>query len=229
MTPPIFDRLLVTCEHASNAVPTRWHKAFAADDAVLHTHRGWDPGALILARSLSAEFDAPLHVGEFTRLLIDLNRRDNSKSAFSAFTPEAAKAELLTFHRGWRARVLADAQKLKGRLLHISCHSFTPELRGQVRNTEIGLLYDPRVRLERSTADAWHESLHAALPGMRIRRNYPYKGISDGITTWLRRRSPQGKYAGFEIEMNQAFCAKPAREWADVRTAIIDAIAKLLH
>ena len=72
MTPPTFSALLVTCEHASNAVPGRWRKSFVADSAVLKTHRGWDPGAVVLARELAGEFDAPLHEGEFTRLLIDL-------------------------------------------------------------------------------------------------------------------------------------------------------------
>jgi predicted N-formylglutamate amidohydrolase len=228
LTPPTFDALLVTCEHASNAVPARWRKSFAADRAVLDTHRAWDPGAVILARELAAQFKAPLHEGEFTRLLIDLNRRDSSKSAFSAFTPDAAKPELLTFHRSWREAVLADAKKVKGRLLHVSCHSFTPELRGQVRNAEIGLLYDPRIKLERATADAWHEALKSALPGMRIRRNYPYKGISDGITTWLRRKLPAGKYGGFELELNQSFAMSAPAKWANVRRTIGAAIGSSL-
>jgi predicted N-formylglutamate amidohydrolase len=147
---------------------------------------------------------------------------------FSEFTPEQAHAELTRHHNDWRDDVRFQADELlgKGRLLHVSCHSFTPELRGHVRNAEIGLLYDPRVKLERATADAWHESLTAALPDMRVRRNYPYKGVSDGITTWLRRKLPPGKYAGFEIELNQAFCAKPASSWSTVRRAVIGAIRK---
>jgi predicted N-formylglutamate amidohydrolase len=227
LTPPTFDALLVTCEHASNVVPARWRKAFAAQSAVLKTHRAWDPGALILARELAAEFNAPLHAGAMTRLLIDLNRRENSKAAISAFTPPGARDELLAYHRDYRAAVLADALRAQGRLLHISCHSFTPELKGEVRNAEIGLLYDPRVKLERAAATAMHESLAAALFGMRIRRNYPYKGISDGITTWLRKQ--RKNYAGFEIELNQAFCAGSPGRWVAVRSAVVDAIASLLR
>jgi predicted N-formylglutamate amidohydrolase len=218
----------VTCEHASNAVPARWRKSFAADRTVLDTHRAWDPGAVILARELAAKFNASLHEGKFTRLLIDLNRREQSKAAFSAFTPEPAKPELLAFHHAWRESVAADAATQKGRLLHVSCHSFTPELRGQVRNAEIGLLYDPRRKLERATADAWHKSLTTVLPGMRIRRNYPYKGVSDGITTWLRRKLPPTRYAGFEIELNQSFAARPPEQWTTVRQAIIE-IVRLLQ
>lgn len=222
MTPPRFDTLLVTCEHACNAVG-RHGAAFRGQSDVLHTHRAWDPGAALLARELAAACDAPLHEGRFTRLLIDLNRRENSKAAFSAFTPYAARGQLLEFHREWRATVLADAQRLAkhGRLLHVSCHSFTPELHGEVRNAEIGLLYDPRRELEKRTADAWHAALREALPAMRVRRNYPYRGISDGVTSWLRRELPATRYAGFELELNQGFAARPAREWKAARQAII--------
>jgi predicted N-formylglutamate amidohydrolase len=227
LTPPTFDALLVTCEHASNAVPARWRAAFAAHQPVLKTHRAWDPGATLLARELAAELNARLHQGEMTRLLIDLNRRENSRSAFSAFTPQDARDALFAYHRKYRDAVLRDALRLKGRLLHVSCHSFTPELKGEIRNAEIGLLYDPRVKLERATANAWHAALAAALPDMRIRRNYPYKGISDGITTWLRKQ--RKNYAGFEVELNQAFCAASASSWSAVRRAIVESIARLVR
>lgn len=225
MTPPRFDALLVSCEHASNTV-ARHAAAFRGQADVLHTHRAWDPGAALLARELAAACHAPLHEGRFTRLLIDLNRRAQSKAVFSTFTPDGARESLLEYHSGWRAGVLADARRLinHGRLLHLSCHSFTPELNGKARNAEIGLLYDPRRKLEKQTADAWHRALLAALPAMRVRRNYPYKGVSDGVTSWLRRELPAARYAGFELELNQAFAAKPAREWKETRKAIISVV-----
>ena len=225
MTPPRFDALLVTCEHASNAVG-RYGAAFRGQSDVLHSHRAWDPGAALLARELAAACDAPLHEGKFTRLLIDLNRRESSNAAFSTFTPDAARESLLEFHREWRAAVLADAMRLakQGRLLHLSCHSFTPELHGEVRNAEIGLLYDPRRALEKRTADAWHVALREALPATRVRRNYPYKGISDGVTSWLRRELPLARYAGFELELNQDFAARPAGEWKSTRQALISMV-----
>jgi predicted N-formylglutamate amidohydrolase len=229
LTPPRFDALLVTCEHAGNAVGSR-AAAFRGQPDVLRTHRAWDPGAAVLARELAAACHAPLHEGQFTRLLIDLNRRENSKAVFSSYTPLDARGQLLEFHRNWRAAVLADALRLsrRGRLLHVSCHSFTPEMHGEVRNAEIGLLYDPRRALEKRTADAWHAALREALPGARVRRNYPYKGISDGVTSWLRRELPATRYAGFELELNQSFAAKPAREWKATREAVISVVHKSL-
>ena len=38
------------------------------------THRGWDPGALLLAREMVERFDARLYFETTTRLLVDLNR-----------------------------------------------------------------------------------------------------------------------------------------------------------
>jgi hypothetical protein len=36
-----------------------------------------------------------------------------------------------------------------------------------------------------------------------MRRNYPYRGTSDGLTTHCRRLLPDRAYVGLEIELNQ--------------------------
>ena len=225
LTRPRFDNLLITCEHASNAT-AGFARAFRGKREVLDTHRAWDPGALVLARDLAREFKAPLRAGKFTRLLIDLNRRETSGGVFSEFTPEPAQDALLAFHRKWRKALLADVRKLTSgaRLLHVSCHSFTPELNGEVRKADVGLLYDPQSKLEKSTADAWLANIRESEPGLRVRRNYPYKGTADGVTSWLRSELPKTRYAGFEIELNHSFSTEPAREWSDIREVLSDCI-----
>jgi hypothetical protein len=50
-----FDAFIVTCEHATNAVPVRWREPFADTPEVLETHRAWDPGALVLAGEFSRQ------------------------------------------------------------------------------------------------------------------------------------------------------------------------------
>ena len=37
-----------------------------------------------------------------------------------------------------------------------------------------------------------------------MRRNYPYRGTSDGQVVELRRRFRDGRYLGIELELNQA-------------------------
>ncbi|MCA8912748.1 MAG: N-formylglutamate amidohydrolase [Planctomycetes bacterium] len=226
MTPPRFDALLVTCEHATNAVPARFKRAFARRPGVLKTHRGWDPGAAVLARELEHAFGVKAHYGRMTRLLIDLNRREQSPTLCSEFTPHEARTALIeTYHRPWREAVLAEARELcrKGLLLHVSCHSFVPAWLGVVREVDIALLYDPRRKLERETALEWQHGLRQTRPGFRVRRNFPYRGVTDGVCTWLRKQLPANRYAGLEIEMNHLFSALPARQWGDIRAAIVAA------
>jgi len=222
---PPFDALLLTCEHASNSA-WRWPQAFAAEPQVLDTHRAWDPGAAVLARELAVRAGAPLFEGEFTRLLIDLNRMANAPAAFSEFTPPDARPELTAWHERWRGRVLESARELmsRGTLLHVSCHSFTPVLDGVTRETEFGILFDPAVRLEADFADWFGHALVTRCPDHRTRMNYPYDGTSDGITTWLRTQLEPGRYAGIEIELNQSFAAGAPELWLPERVAIIDAI-----
>ena len=88
-------------------------------------------------------------------------------------------------------------------MLHVSAHSFTPVLRGEVRNCDVGFLYDPRRRGEVRFVEAWHAALGAAAPDLVLRRNYPYRGVSDALVTHLRRRYGARGYVGMELEVNQ--------------------------
>ena len=58
--------LLLTCEHAVNAVPERWRHLFRGNTEVLETHRGWDRGAADLAEAIARELAAPCLVSKST-------------------------------------------------------------------------------------------------------------------------------------------------------------------
>ena len=47
-------RIVIVCDHASNRIPAEYAAFGFAEDA-LQTHIAWDPGALAVARLLSAE------------------------------------------------------------------------------------------------------------------------------------------------------------------------------
>ena len=89
-------------------------------------------------------------------------------------------------------------------IVHLGIHSFTPALNGKVRNTDIGILYDPARPLERAYAQVIKAEIKRLYPKMKVRFNYPYKGSSDGLTTALRKKFGQ-RYVGIEIEINQKF------------------------
>jgi predicted N-formylglutamate amidohydrolase len=42
--------LVITCEHGGNRIPIRYTDLFKANPVLLNTHRGFDPGALSMAK-----------------------------------------------------------------------------------------------------------------------------------------------------------------------------------
>jgi predicted N-formylglutamate amidohydrolase len=216
---PAFDALLLTCEHAGNRVPRDLNARFTPHAALLASHRGWDPGAFPIAEAMATQLNAPLISYKWTRLLIEPNRSLHHPALFSVLSrtlPAETKTRLIeTYYRPHRdavektLRAWIDAGRT---VLHVGVHTFTPELDGEVRNADIGLLYDPASNLEREAARQWQTALHAQMPSLRIRRNYPYRGAADGLTTHLRRTLGTTHYAGMELEVNQALATalKPA-------------------
>ena len=75
--------LVIVCDHASNRIPEDYKSFGFAEDA-LRTHIAWDPGALQVARRLSARFDAPLFWPDISRLVIDCNRAPDASSLIVA-------------------------------------------------------------------------------------------------------------------------------------------------
>ena len=207
---------LVTCEHGGNRIPRRYAEAFAPHRALLESHRGWDPGALNLARQLAKSLDAPLVFSETSRLLVDVNRSEHHRALFSLISralPRDERTRILDeYYRPYRAEVAAAAEALSAagkRMIHLSVHSFTPVLDGETRIGDIGLLYDPRRPHEAMLCANWLAELAAALPGLRVRRNYPYRGNTDGMTTSLRRAYHADRYLGVEVELNQRLLSEP--------------------
>lgn len=227
--------LLITCEHGGNRVPAPYRSLFSGHAELLNTHRGWDPGALILAREMAAAFDAPLFFSETTRLLIDLNRSIGNRELYSEFTkplPAAARREIVSRHyrphrepiEAWVRDALAEGR----RIVHIASHSFTPELNGHVRTADIGWLYDPGRRAEVELSNRWLEALRQLRPDLRLRRNYPYLGKSDGLTYRLRREHRAEVYAGIELEVNQQFVVQGDRPWPKLRAVLIESLRTAL-
>ena len=227
--------LVVTCEHGGNRIPRAYARCFAGHEAALASHEGHDPGALELARDLQRRFDAPLVYSTTSRLLVELNRSPGHPQLYSRFTralPEDEKRELCGRHylpyRHDVERCVTHALRRCRQVVHVSSHSFTPVLDGKRRKADVGLLYDPSRAPERDFCLAWQAGLKRALPQLVIRRNYPYRGTADGLTTHLRRRFAQEGYLGIEIEVNQKHALGDARAWRELRSAIAASLAQAL-
>jgi len=225
--------IVVSCEHGGNAVPARYRPLFTSHRALLGGHRAYDRGALTMARALAAAFRAPLAAATTTRLLIDLNRSHGHPQLYSFVTRGASPAlrrEIFEHHylpHRRRVETLITRSIEAGRsTLHLSCHSFSAKLNGVARNADVGLLYDPARAGEAALCAAWQRELRILSPDLRVRRNYPYLGKSDGFTTWWRQRQPETVYLGIELELNQATMMHPRARAR--RALVIEALARAL-
>ncbi|EAQ78612.1 N-formylglutamate amidohydrolase [Blastopirellula marina] len=208
------DAVVLSCEHGGNEVPPEYRSYFRDAEQVLASHRGWDPGSLEMAGAFQRSTGAPLVTAKVSRLVVELNRSLGHASLFSEFTRDLSanqkQAILAQYYTPYRIQVekaIAESYDAERRVIHLSLHTFTPELNGEVRTAEIGLLYDPRRPGEKSFCAAWRARLLALRPDMRVRLNYPYLGKADGLTTSLRKKYTVEQYVGVELEVNQRLVA----------------------
>ena len=191
-------------------MPKAYTPLFAGADGVLATHRGYDLGAVEVARAFGRRLGVTPFTATTTRLVVDLNRSPGNRNVFSPYTrswsAEQRAAALAAYYWPYRKAVeqsVADAVGAGETVLHVSTHSFTPVLRGETRRCDVGFLYDPAHRGEVRFVESWYAALAAAHPSLTLRRNYPYRGVSDSLVTHLRRRHGGGGYVGMELEINQ--------------------------
>lgn len=228
------NQLLVSCEHGGNRIPRAYLTLFDEWSAILNSHRGHDPGALTLAQDLGSALHAPVIASTVSRLLIDLNRSLSNPEVWSDVTrgqPEAVRESIVRrYYAPYRRRInklILAALARERRIIHISCHSFTPVLHGVERKADVGILYDPSRAGEKAFAAQWKVALEKRNPILRVRRNYPYQGKSDGLMTPLRRCFSPDHYIGLEIEINQSWVSD-SDQWQQLRSDITQALATVL-
>ena len=228
-------QFLITCEHGGNRIPLRFRHLFLGHEALLESHRGYDAGALAMAKLLAETLSAPLIISTTSRLLIDLNRSIGHPHLYFETVrqaPEAVRDELLKEYylpyRNQAESAIAAAIESGSTVIHISSHSFTPELNGEVRNADIGLLYDPARPAEAAICARWKSAFRTQSPTLKVRRNYPYTGKSDGFTAYLRRRFKPEHYAGIELEINQKHVFDEKPHWRFMKHTVISTLLDAL-
>lgn len=227
-------KVIVTCEHASRRIPRICSPSMNAARNERDRHRIYDWGAKGIARRFSELQNAPLFEGEVTRLAIDLNRSIGHPEFFSDSVQqlsETIKAQFIARHflpfRNQVEKRIAKWISMGNNVIHISIHSFTPCLNGQVRSVEFSVLYDESRAYEVAIAGSilsYHKNKYSF---MSIIPNAPYKGIDDGHTTALRKVFPEN-YAGLEIEYSQGLDLVRQRDrWArDLRDSLRYALSQ---
>jgi predicted N-formylglutamate amidohydrolase len=167
--------VLITCDHASNAVPVSLH-GLGLGPEELGRHIGWDIGAGAVARLLAVRLDAPAILAGYSRLVIDCNRDPDDPTSIPeasdgvvvpgnrALAPEESAARRAAIFVPYHAAI---EDWIVTRLARgvvpavLSIHSFTPVMGGKARPWHAGVLWDrdPRIPVPLLAALRADESL----------------------------------------------------------------------
>ncbi len=194
-------RVVLVCEHASNAFPAPWGD-LGLSEAERQAHIAWDPGALAVARGLMTRLDAVLVHAPVSRLIYDCNRAPDMAGAMPARSEiydipgngaisadqrlARTKAVYLPFHDALHG-VLMRRLALGLRPVLVTVHSFTPVYFGKSRSVEFGVIHDADPSLAMALRDAAgrHTRLNAQL-------NAPYSAADDVTHTLRVHATPYG-------------------------------------
>jgi predicted N-formylglutamate amidohydrolase len=226
-------KLILSCEHGGNEIPPDYAHLFSGAKGLLATHRGYDPGTLDLFEHLK-DLAQVSKSNSVSRLLIECNRSLHHPRLFSECTKECSievKKQLIeTYYLPYRGSVEEAIRNeiQKGyTVLHLSLHSFTPQLNNSTRKNDLGLLYDSKREEERSFCQKFKAQLQLENSNLNLRFNYPYLGSADGLTTFFRKKFPT-HYLGIELEINQSHAVQnkfPER----LKTQIKNSLKQLIH
>lgn len=174
---------IVSCDHASNAVPGGLDLGLPAEEMARHI--AFDVGAAGVARALAERLGGPAILGAFSRLVVDPNRGEDDPTLVmrlydGTVVPgnarvDAAETErrLTLYHRPYHAALGALMARPGARL--VAVHSFTPRLNGRSpRPWPVGILSADDRRL----AQPLIASLRSE--GLCVGDNEPYSGALPG-------------------------------------------------
>jgi len=183
-------RWLVTCDHATNAVPAFVNGGtlgLSPDD--MHRHIAYDVGAAGVARELARQLDAPYIAANFSRLVIDPNRGEDDPTLLMKLydgtiipgNRHADRAELEKrlnrCHRPYHT-ALAEMAARQPETVIVSIHSFTRQLNARPpRPWHVGVLYAADERLTRPLVARLRQE-----HDLCIGENEPYGGHLPGDT-----------------------------------------------
>ena len=228
--------LLLACDHASRRIPR-----FLGDLGVPHdcfdTHIAWDIGAGAVTRLLCERLGCGAVLGNFSRLVVDLNRDLEDPTAFPAISDGVLVPGNLSLTVGARAdrarsifkpyhealkRLRQSFSSTNQRPVMICIHSFTPYLHGLFRAWEIGVLWDKDARLPLPLIAALRAS-----SGICVGDNMPYSGRHHADFTIDHHAEPAGlAHAGIEIRQDLISDIQGQGRWAKTIAEALELVLK---
>ena len=224
-------RLVLSCEHASAAMPDDYRNLGLAADQVTD-HIGWDIGAAAVTEALSEQLGVPAVLSAASRLLVDCNRDLGDADLIprvshgieipgNAAVDATERARRLTrFYDPYHAAIDTQLECHAGALL-LSIHSFTPELNGNTRPFDVGVLFD-------QFDDLAHDFARGiAAAGFAVRMNEPYSGL-EGLIFSARSHGRRHGVPYLELEINNRLLRRTGDAGA-IAARLADAVASLAN
>ena len=231
---PVRANVLMTCEHASKAIPAEWPEGFPEEDKwVVGMHWSIDLGAEDFARELATAVGGRAVIAKFSRLLCDCNRMLDSDTLFRAVadgkklalnasvSAEEREKRLNLLYHPYHAALDAelDDPTVPPVKLIFSIHSFTDMYEGQKRELEVGVL----CKEDDAIAVRMTDDLNAR--GFVTRVNEPWSGLQ-GFMYSADMHAQRIGAQPLMIEARQDLLVQP--EWrAKLVSAVVDSLAAM--
>lgn len=227
-------KLLLICDHASNALPAEYGRLGLAEGE-FRRHIAYDIGAGAVTRRLAERLGATAILTGYSRLLIDPNRGTDDptlvmKLSDGAVIPGNARIgelevaeRIRLFHEPYHAAIAAwldEALDLGEVPAILSVHSFTPNWKKIPRRWHAALLWDKDKRL----AAPMIEALEA--DGFIVGDNEPYDGALENDTLFRHGTARGLSHALIEIRQDLISDMEGADEWAERLSRVLRPILK---
>lgn len=215
--------VLLTCEHASERLPEGWRWP-ERDRRLVGTHWAFDLGARALTLELARALRASAVLSRFTRLLVDPNREEGHDDLFrshaegepvllnQALDEDDKVRRIARYHRPYHDAVDAALAASQAPVL-LSIHSFTPNYQGELREVELGVLFNhdeqPALALGQALASRF----------ACVAYNEPWSGRLGLIYAAERHALRHGRVA-LELEVRQDRAVDPRYRAALVETLV---------
>ena len=215
---------VMVVDHASRRIPQRLGNLGLAQSD-LDRHIAWDIGALAVAERVSEALDAPLVAQNYSRLVIDCNRRVGDPASIpteseSTRIPgninlpdeerEARRREIFDPYHDYLRALLDERMRLGRRTMLILQHSMTDVFKGARRPMQAAVLHDEDNRFARGLLEALRYE-----PGLIVGDNEPYSGKERISFTSLHHGESRG-IPHVEVEIRQDLICSASRqaEWS---------------
>ena len=158
---------VLTCEHAGLAVPKKLNR-LGLEDEDYTRHYAFDIGVKRVTETLSRLMDAPAILGNYSRLVVDLNRLSTAPTAFASsgegkpvpgnitITEADKTCRILELYEPYQKALsgMIDKAIARGPVPPIvSIHSFTPQFYNFHRPWQVGFLWTHDSRLSKRMID----------------------------------------------------------------------------